>query len=93
MERYSLPFFLSPDPDTVVEPLKECMRPGEEAMFEPWDIGKRHVKGLFGSKQDHPYVRKWRELGIDEATELRYGMLSKPQDAEWDVLNPNRTAK
>lgn len=41
-ERFSLPFFLSPDPSVVVVPLQECLAAGEMPKFEPHPIGPRH---------------------------------------------------
>ncbi|KAI5478255.1 hypothetical protein MNV49_005320 [Pseudohyphozyma bogoriensis] len=57
VRRYSLPFFLSPDPDSEVVPLPGCV--GEDGVkFEPLSVGNHFARRLFQSRRQHP-TSKW----------------------------------
>lgn len=76
-ERFSLPFFLSPDPSVVVVPLQECLAAGEVPKFEPHPIGPRHVKGMMSGRPNHPFVIGMKARGVREE-DFSYEMLSQP---------------
>ncbi|RDW84679.1 hypothetical protein BP6252_02269 [Coleophoma cylindrospora] len=75
--RFSLPFFLSPDPSAVIVPHPRLVPAGEIPKHEPHDIGARHVKGMMYARPEHPYVKKLAALGLAEK-DYRYELLSQP---------------
>lgn len=62
--RYSLPFFFTPDPDAVIEPLPAFV--GKDGpKFPPMLVGQHYVRRVLNSRIHHPsaqFVRKVREL-------------------------------
>ena len=53
VERFSVPFFMNPDFDTVVEPLPELMAEGETPIHEPVHVG-RHLLRFYASFKTQP---------------------------------------
>lgn len=48
VERFSVPFFMNPDFDTVIAPLPELMQPGETPLHEPVHVGE-HLLRFYAS--------------------------------------------
>lgn len=77
--RYSLPFFMSPDPNAVIEPLAPFV--GEEGVkFPPMDVGQHYVRRVLNSRVHHPsakFVKKvsfcWRESVVGAGTHMEGG--------------------
>ena len=77
VERFSLPFFFTPDPSATVIPHPKLISPGEPSKYEPHFIGARHVKGMMAARPEHPFVKKMREMGLEEK-DYKYELLSQP---------------
>lgn len=73
-ERFSLPFFYNPNPNSVIAPHPSLLAKGEKAKFEPQDISRRTVKGIMGNRKNHPFLAKLKALGLGE-DEMTYEML------------------
>ncbi|KIY47478.1 2og-Fe oxygenase family protein [Fistulina hepatica ATCC 64428] len=71
--RYSLAFFLTPDPDAVVEPLKECV--GEsERKYDAINVGDLYIRRILAARQKHPTAKKYKDTPEQE---LKYDILFK----------------
>ena len=53
VERFSIPFFLNPDRDVVVAPLKELMEPGETPAYPPVAVGE-HLARFYAVLEKDP---------------------------------------
>lgn len=53
VERYTVPFFLNPDFDTIVEPVPELVPPGEQPVHAPVHVG-RHLMRFYDSFKTLP---------------------------------------
>jgi isopenicillin N synthase-like dioxygenase len=69
--RYSLPFFLTPDPDAVLEVLDCCLTDGEEKA-EPINVGDLYIRRILPARKKHPTSIKYRNV---PETEWRYDFL------------------
>ncbi|KIW00360.1 uncharacterized protein PV09_08073 [Verruconis gallopava] len=76
-ERYSLPFFFNPDPASIVVPHPKLLAKGEKPLLEPQHIGRLSLKGMTTNRPNHPFLRKLKELGLDE-DELDYSLFLRP---------------
>lgn len=76
-ERFSLPFFFNPDPDSTIVPHPKLLAPGEKPGFEPQDVGRRTVKGMLTNRPNHPFLKKLKALGLKEE-ELDYNLMTRP---------------
>ncbi|KAM0748849.1 Clavaminate synthase-like protein [Meredithblackwellia eburnea MCA 4105] len=52
--RYSLPFFLAPDPDTEVAPLPAFVKEDGKAKFETINVGQHYVRRILAGRIFHP---------------------------------------
>jgi isopenicillin N synthase-like dioxygenase len=52
--RYSIPFFVNPDPATVIETIDDCIRPGATRRYQPVTAGEFLAARIDGI--DEPYV-------------------------------------
>lgn len=75
--RTSLPFFLSPSPSAVLEPLPSFVAEGEKPRYEPYAIGPRQVKAMMAQRKEHPFVKAMTARGLKEQ-DYRYELLSRP---------------
>lgn len=54
-ERYSMPFFLTPDPDVNLEVLDCCRGEKEsEAKYEPINVGDLYIRRILPARKKHP---------------------------------------
>ena len=53
VERFSVPFFMNPDYDTVVEPMPALLAPGEAPLYPPVHVGQ-HLLRFYGSFKTAP---------------------------------------
>jgi isopenicillin N synthase-like dioxygenase len=77
IERFSLPFFFSPDPSATIVPHPTLLQKGEKPKWEPFVIGQRHVIGMMYRRPEHPFVEKMNSLGLNEK-DYKYEMLTRP---------------
>ena len=61
-ERYSLPFFLTPDPDVDLAVLESCLEPGEPPRYEPINVGDLYIRRILPARKKHPTSVKYRDL-------------------------------
>ncbi|KAJ0115024.1 hypothetical protein J7T55_001432 [Diaporthe amygdali] len=71
-ERYSLPFFLTPDPDADLEVLDCCVDKGEDPKYEKVNVGDFYVQKALPARSKHPTSIKYKDVPKEE---LRYGLL------------------
>lgn len=69
--RYSLPFFLTPDPDAMIEPLESCVveegeEEGEGKKFERINVGEMYVRRVLPARHKHPTAIKYRDTPEEE---------------------------
>jgi isopenicillin N synthase-like dioxygenase len=69
-ERYSLPFFLTMDPDANVRVL--CDGDEEEKKFEDFNVGEMYIRKVLPARSKHPTSVKYRET---PEIEWKYSML------------------
>ncbi|KAF2496841.1 2og-Fe oxygenase family protein [Lophium mytilinum] len=60
-ERYSLPFFLTPDPGARLEVLECCVGEGEER-GEAVDVGELYIRRVLPARPKHPTSIKYRDV-------------------------------
>lgn len=73
-ERYSLPFFLSPDPDATLDDLDCCVDEGEKPNYEPALVGDLYIHRILLAHVKHPTSIKYRDVPKSEwKYELLYG--------------------
>ena len=53
VERFSIPFFLNPDRDTIVEPLPEFLEDGEKPAYPPVQVGE-HLARFYAMLEKDP---------------------------------------
>lgn len=58
-ERYSLPFFLTMDPDANVDVLLE---ENEERKFEAFNVGEMYIRKVLPARKKHPTSIRYRDL-------------------------------
>lgn len=71
-QRYSLPFFLTLDPDAELEVLNCCIEEGKEAKFENVNVGQLYIQRVLPARKSHPTSIKYKDVPENE---LRYEML------------------
>lgn len=59
--RYSIPFFLSQDPDANIEVLEGCLEPGQEKP-PPVNVGDLYIRRLLPARKKHPTSIKYRDV-------------------------------
>lgn len=70
--RYSLPFFLTPDPTVTLPILECCMSPGVDPEFEPIRTGDLYIRRVLPARPKHPTSIKYSDV---PASELSYDIL------------------
>ena len=70
-ERYSLPFFLTPDPDAELEVL-ECCRDGKGGEYERINVGDLYIRRILPARKKHPTSIRFKDVPQEE---WRYEML------------------
>lgn len=63
-ERYSLPFFLTMDPDAQCKPMDCCIEPGKQAEFEECNVGELYVRRVLPARPKHPKTLKLRRENV-----------------------------
>ncbi|KAI5478118.1 hypothetical protein MNV49_005485 [Pseudohyphozyma bogoriensis] len=82
-ERYSMPFFFSPDPDKTIVPFPAGdKRKAEAPAYVEQTVGDHYAKRLIHARPMHPMVQKIKELEIPE-NEWCYGMLTGERPIEF----------
>ncbi|KAF2170292.1 hypothetical protein M409DRAFT_64608 [Zasmidium cellare ATCC 36951] len=59
--RFSIPFFLSQDPDANIEVLESCLEPGQEKP-PPINVGDLYIRRLLPARKKHPTSIKYRDV-------------------------------
>lgn len=71
-ERYSLPFFLTMDPDTDLDVLDCCVEDGEKPKFQKISVGDLYIRRVLPARRKHPTSIKYRDVPQEE---WKYDML------------------
>ncbi|KKY18786.1 putative 2og-fe oxygenase [Phaeomoniella chlamydospora] len=66
LERYSLPFFLTMDPDVVLDVLDCCKTEGEKPKYEPINVGDLYIRRVLPARQKHPTSIKYSNIPENE---------------------------
>ncbi|KAK6216080.1 hypothetical protein LQW54_003856 [Pestalotiopsis sp. IQ-011] len=61
-ERYSLPFFLTMDPDVELNVLESCVEPGEKPEFDRINVGDLYIRRVLPARKKHPTSIKYRDI-------------------------------
>lgn len=69
--RYSIPFFLSPNPQTTLKVLPNCVKAGEE-IPPAINVGDLYIRRVLPARKKHPTSIKWRNV---PETEWKYEIL------------------
>lgn len=64
-ERYSLPFFLTQDPDAICEVLPCCIGEGGPK-FEPVNVGDLYIQRVLPARHQHPTAIKYKDVPHEE---------------------------
>ena len=67
-ERYSLPFFLTPDPDVDLEVLPCCVDEGERPKYETINVGDLYIRKVLPARHKHPTSIKYKDVPPEEWT-------------------------
>ncbi|KAI9731235.1 MAG: hypothetical protein M1834_005428 [Cirrosporium novae-zelandiae] len=60
--RYSLPFFLTMDPDVDLNVLDCCIEDGETPKYEPINVGELYIRRVLPARRKHPTSIKYRDV-------------------------------
>ncbi|KAH7304298.1 2og-Fe oxygenase family protein [Stachybotrys elegans] len=72
-ERYSLPFFLTPDPDVNLEVLQCCLDPNERTpRYDPINVGDLYIRRVLPARKKHPTSIKYKDVPQEQ---WQYSML------------------
>lgn len=69
--RYSIPFFLSPNPQATLKVLPNCVKAGEE-IPPAINVGDLYIRRVLPARKKHPTSIKWRNV---PETEWKYEIL------------------
>lgn len=69
--RYSIPFFLSPNPQATLKVLPNCVKAGEE-IPPAINVGDLYIRRVLPARKKHPTSIKWRDV---PETEWKYEIL------------------
>ncbi|KAI1488479.1 2og-Fe oxygenase family protein [Biscogniauxia mediterranea] len=72
LERYSLPFFLTMDPDVELEVLESCKDEKEPAQYDKISVGDLYIRRVLPARNKHPTSIKYRDVPQDQ---WKYDML------------------
>ncbi|OAG05741.1 2og-Fe oxygenase family protein [Paraphaeosphaeria sporulosa] len=64
-ERYSLPFFLTPDADAEIEPLECCKADGEQK-YEKINVGDLYIRRILPARRKHPTSIRYLDVPQEE---------------------------
>jgi isopenicillin N synthase-like dioxygenase len=64
--RYSLPFFLTLDPDVDVDVLDCCKEEGVELKFDPINVGDLYIRRVLPARKKHPTAIKYQDIPEDQ---------------------------
>lgn len=67
-ERYSLPFFLTPDPDANIEVLPCCVDEGEKPKYETINVGDLYIRKVLPARDKHPTSIKYKDVPEEQWT-------------------------
>lgn len=67
-ERYSLPFFLTPDPDVDLDVLECCFDEGERPKYEKINVGDLYIQKVLPARSKHPTSIKFKDVPPEEWT-------------------------
>lgn len=70
--RYSLPFFLTPDPSATLPILECCTEEDHKPDFEPINTGDLYIQRVLPARPKHPTSIKYRDVPLEE---LKYDIL------------------
>jgi isopenicillin N synthase-like dioxygenase len=70
-ERYSLPFFLTPDADAELGVI-ECCRDDPRKQYEKISVGDLYIRKILPARKKHPTSIKFADIPQEEWS---YGML------------------
>lgn len=71
-ERYSLPFFLTMDPDVDLDVLACCVGPDETPKYDKINVGDLYIRRVLPARQKHPTSIKYKDVPQEK---WRYDML------------------
>ncbi|KAI0482283.1 Clavaminate synthase-like protein [Xylariaceae sp. FL0804] len=60
--RYSLPFFLTMDPDVDLDVLECCREPGQEPKYDRINVGDLYIRRVLPARKKHPTSIKYRDV-------------------------------
>jgi isopenicillin N synthase-like dioxygenase len=67
LERYSLPFFLTPDADAELEVLECCKEGGEgEKEYEKINVGDLYIRRVLPARRKHPTSIRYIDVPQEE---------------------------
>lgn len=61
-ERYSLPFFLTMDPDVELDVLDCCIDSGEQAKYAKINVGDLYIRKVLPARLKHPTSIRYRDV-------------------------------
>ncbi|KAL1871131.1 hypothetical protein Daus18300_004876 [Diaporthe australafricana] len=67
-ERYSLPFFLTLDPDVDLDVLDCCVDEGERPKYEKVNVGDLYIRKVLPARTKHPTSIKYKDVPSEELT-------------------------
>ncbi|MEO0566254.1 MAG: 2-oxoglutarate and iron-dependent oxygenase domain-containing protein [Pseudomonadota bacterium] len=79
-ERYSLPYFVAANYDTIIEPFRELISPTSPSRYEPFEAGAHLEKMLV---RDFPYLRDERPPSMAQLNENTQSM--NPFESRLDI--------
>ncbi|ORY68562.1 2og-Fe oxygenase family protein [Pseudomassariella vexata] len=66
LERYSLPFFLTMDPDVDLGVMDCCIEDGEEPKFEKINVGDLYIRRVLPARDKHPTSIRYKDVPQDQ---------------------------
>ncbi|CAN8096129.1 unnamed protein product [Discula destructiva] len=66
LERYSLPFFFTMDPDIDLGVLENCVKPGETPKYEKINVGDLYIRRVLPARGKHPTSIKYKNVPQEE---------------------------
>lgn len=62
LERYSLPFFLTMDPDVELGVLDSCVDAGDKPKYESINVGDLYIRRVLPARWKHPTSIKYKDV-------------------------------
>lgn len=66
LERYSLPFFLTMDPDVELDVLASCVETGEKPKYEKINVGDLYIRRVLPARRKHPTSIRYKDVPQEE---------------------------